>query len=108
MLEAYWMPVPAAKGIFRNRWSGTCQPQRCHVPGLGFLWWANAECGGDKIWIVLRSLALKDIKSFFRIFDCFFDVISVPGHATSIPIYLRETKGCLHSEAGRAWHRRYA
>lgn len=75
------MPVPAAKGIFRNRLSGTCQPQRCHVPGLGFLWWAKVECGGDKIWIVLRSLAFKDIKFFFNVFGC-FDVISVPGRAT--------------------------
>lgn len=77
------MPVPAAKGNFRNRTSGkTCQPQHCHVPGLGILWWARTECGGDKIWIVLRSRAFRDIKIFFKIWGLVFDVISVPGHAT--------------------------
>lgn len=80
------MPVPAAKGIFRNRMSGkTCQPQRCHVPGLGFLWWARAECGGDKIWIVLEISGIQGYKIFLEGLALFFDVISVPGHATYNP-----------------------
>jgi hypothetical protein len=102
MLEAYWMPVPAAKGIFRNRMSGNMPTPALpcawpRVPEVG-----QTECGGDKIWMVLRSLAFKDIKFFFpcRFWLSFLTLYPCRVIPLSIPIYLRRTKGMF---AFRSW-----
>lgn len=50
---------------------------------------------------------IEGYKRFCLRFSVVFDLIPVPGHTTSVPIYLRGSQGCLHSEAGRVRHRRY-
>lgn len=113
MLEAYWMPVPAAKGIFRNRMSGkkkTCQPQRCHVPGLGFLWWARTQNAGEtRSGLFLDLWHFRDIRFFLLegLGLCvFLTLYPCRGHATFQSRYIFVgPRPCLRSEAGRVWHR---